>query len=236
MATYRELIYSVLDRIKAISDDSIITEDHVIFTIDKVRAALLYQKYGEVKREVIESNYQTLCLDLEQVVNSEVCGEIYMRTTKSIPSLLNIGNTSIYPLDFYKGNIAFVSKERMKYVGYNKFLQNVIYASLNPDGRVYLKSKNPQFLYLEKISVTGIFENAMEASELECSQICEPWDRIVPIEEDLIPVLIETVVKDLLGALYRPADEQNNMSDDLANIYSFIKRNIKSGLQKQIEE
>ena len=54
MATYRELIYSVLDRIKAISDDSIITEDHVIFTIDKVRAALLYQKYGEVKREVIE--------------------------------------------------------------------------------------------------------------------------------------------------------------------------------------
>ena len=236
MATYRELIYSVLDRIKAISDDSIITEDHVIFTIDKVRAALLYQKYGEVKREVVESNYQTLCLDLEQVTNSEVCGEIYMRTTKSIPSLLNIGNTSIYPLDFYKGNIAFVSRERMKYVGYNKLLQNVIYASLNPDGRIYLKSKNPQFLYLEKISVTGVFENAMKASELECSQICELWDRIVPIEEDLIPVLIETVVKDLLGALYRPADEQNNMSDDLANIYSFIKRNIKSGLQKQIEE
>ena len=26
------------------------------------------------------------------------------------------------------------------------------------------------------------------------------------------------------------------MNDDLANIYSFIKRNIKSGLQKQIEE
>ena len=236
MATYRELIYSVLDRIKAISDDSIITEDHVIFTIDKVRAALLYQKYGEVKREVIESNYQTLCLDLEQVVNSDVCGEVYMRTTKSIPSLLNIGNTSIYPLDFYKGNIDFVSRERMKYVGYNKFLQNVIYASLNPDGHVYLKSKNPQFLYLEKISITGIFENAMEASELECSQICESWDRVVPLEEDLIPILIETVVKDLLGALYRPADEQNNMSDDLANIYSFIKRNTKSGLQKQIEE
>ena len=236
MATYRELIYSVLDRIKAISDDSIITEDHVIFTIDKVRAALLYQKYGEVKREVIESNYQTLCLDLEQVTNSDVCGEIYMRTTKSIPSLLNIGNTSIYPLDFYKGNIAFVSRERMKYVGYNKLLQNVIYASLNPDGRVYLKSKNPQFLYLEKISVTGVFENAMEASQLECSQICEHWVRIVPIEEDLIPVLIETVVKDLLGALYRPADEQNNMSDDLSNIYSFIKRNIISGLFDQIVE
>ena len=45
-----------------------------------------------------------------------------MRTTKSIPSLLNIGNTSIYPLDFYKGNIELVSRERMKYVGYNKFL------------------------------------------------------------------------------------------------------------------
>ena len=50
MATYRELIYSVLDRIKAMSDDSIITEDHVIFTIDKVRAALLYQKYGVLAR------------------------------------------------------------------------------------------------------------------------------------------------------------------------------------------
>lgn len=236
MATYRELIYSVLDRIKAISDDSIITEEHVIFTIDKVRAALLCKKYGEVKREVIESNYQTLCLDLEQVVNSQVCGDVYLRTTKSIPSLLNIGHTSVYPLDFYKGNITLVSRDRMKYVGHNKFLQNVIYTSMNPDGHVYLTSKNPQFLYLQKISITGIFENAMEASELECSKICEPWDRVVPIEEDLIPVLIDTVVKDLLGAIYRPADSQNNMSDDLANLYSFIKRNVKLGLQKQIEE
>ena len=38
---YREAIYMVLDEIKSISDDSLITEDHVIFLLNKYRTFLL---------------------------------------------------------------------------------------------------------------------------------------------------------------------------------------------------
>jgi hypothetical protein len=41
MTTYRELVYMVLDELKAKSDDFYYTEDHIIFLLDKYRAFLL---------------------------------------------------------------------------------------------------------------------------------------------------------------------------------------------------
>ena len=55
---------------------------------------------------------------------------------------------------------AFVSKERFKYVGHNKYLRNIIYCTLGPDNHIYFNSANPQFKYLKKARVTGIFEDA----------------------------------------------------------------------------
>ena len=44
------------------------------------------------------------------------------------------------------------------------------------------------------------------------------------------------VIKELLGASYRPEDSENNASDDLANLASFIQRNVKSSLAKQLSD
>ena len=44
------------------------------------------------------------------------------------------------------------------------------------------------------------------------------------------------VVKELLGASYRPEDSENNASDDIANLASFIQRNAKSSLAKQLTD
>jgi hypothetical protein len=40
-ATYREIVDMCLDEIKAISDDSIVTEDHVIFLANQYRLFLI---------------------------------------------------------------------------------------------------------------------------------------------------------------------------------------------------
>lgn len=206
-----------------------------MFLVDKVRATLLWQKYKSVKLEVPESNYQTLCLEVVET-NPNRCDRLYAVTGVAVPHLMEIGNTVVYPTDYYQGlNINLVARERMRYVGHNELLKNMIYCSLNPDGKLYFTSSNPQFKYIQSVTITGVFESATEASALECNKECEPFDRVLPLEEPLVSNLIDTIVKMIVGAAYRPADNQNDANDDLASLAQYIRLNTKSNLQKQIE-
>jgi hypothetical protein len=225
MAKYKEIVSMVLDELKITSDDSIFTEEHIIFLAGRYRSFLLKQRYySDLKKQIPQSNYQTLCLNLESVeaVDGMACEYgYYLRSTKPIPNLLPFGNTRLYAAgSYYKGNIEFVTKDRFKYVGDNKWTQNIIYATLDPDGRIYLTSSNPQFLYLEKANLTGIFENAEEASELECdnqdSKKCDILDRDFPMEDALIAQLIELIIKELSPSIAAPEDKENNANDDLS--------------------
>lgn len=240
--TYRELVYSVLDELKASSDDNYFTEEHVIFLLGKYRGMILKQQYKDVKKEIPESNFQTLCLDLIQVpaIAGEPCeGGTYLRSKERIPFLMNIATPKVYTEDYYEGEISYVSRERMKYVGFNRWLPNIIYASIGPDNYLYFKSFNPQYLYLEKVRLTGIFEEPEKAAEQECSKeekdYCDILDMPFHLEEPLIPQVIQLVVKELSGSVYKPEDSTNNASDDLSSIASFLRRSVKSNLQKQIE-
>lgn len=225
MSTFKELIYLVLDELKGMSDDFDFTEDHVHYLLTKYRAFLLKQRYSDIKKQIPESNYQTICLDLINVpaISGEPCtGGVYLRSKQKVPFLMQIGTPRVYPIDYYQGEITYVSRDRMRYVGYNKFLQNVIYCSIGPDNYLYFKSSNPQYLYLEKVKFTGIFQDSVQASDLQCPDnngetVCDPIDRTFPIEDALVPPLIELVVKELAGSAYKPDDEANNAKDDLSN-------------------
>lgn len=221
--TYREATFMVLDELKGMSDDFSFTQDHIIFLLDKFRAFLLKQRYfNNLRKAISESNYQTICLDLIEVpaISGEPCeGRAYLRSRNKIPVTLLIGNPRVYPMDYYQGDIAFISRDRMKYVGYNKWMQNIIYCSLGPDGYLYFKSLNPQFLYLEKVKFTAIFEDASRVSELTCDNdegsACNLLDRTFPIEEALVQPLIELVVNELKRAEYTILeDDINNANDD----------------------
>ena len=241
--TYREIAYMCLDQLKVASDDSYYTIDHILFLISKIRALLLKQTYSNIKKEIPQSNYQTICLDLMQVpaITGEPCeGGTYLRSKEKVPSTMTIGTNIVYPIDFYQGtHITYVSRERMRYVGTNKWLKNIIYTSKGPDGYLYFKSSNPQFLYLEKVRMTGIFEDPDKAAELECddnnNQQCDVLDREFPLEEGLVASVIELVIKYLSGAVYRPKDQENDANDDLSDLVAFIRRNMKSEFQKSIE-
>ena len=228
MSTYKELVYMCLDELKLYSDDALYTEEHIMFLLGKYRTFLIKQRYSDVKKQIPESNYQTICLDLIEVpaISGEPCeGGFYLRSKEKIPFLMKIGNPRVYPIDYYQGEITYVSRDRMRYVGYNKYLQNIIYASLGPDNYLYFKSFNPQFLYLEKVRMTGIFEDTLAASELQCpdesgNTVCDVLNREFPIESALVPPLIELVVKELLGAEYRPDDKTNDAKDELSEVAS----------------
>lgn len=239
--TWRQIVFMVLDELKGMSDDFSFTEDHVIFLLSKYRALVLKKQYeSDIKKFITESNYQTICLDLIEVpaISGEPCeGGSYLRSKEKIPITLMLGNPRVYPIDYFQGEITYVNRDRMRYVGHNKWLKNIIYCSIAPDGYLYFKSCNPQFLYLEKVKFTAIFEDPDKVSDLSCEgdAACNILDRTFPLEEALIPSLIELVVKELKSAAYTPEDPDNNANDDLADIASFLRRNVKSDLQKQIE-
>ena len=238
MSTYRELAFLILDELKLISDDSHFTQEHVVFLLDKYRSFILKQRYMDIKKEIPESNYQTICVDLERAnaISGEACeGPDYLRSTKEIPYLMQIGVPRISSLDYFQGNFAYVNRERFKYVGQNKYLKNQIYGTIAPDSHLYLKSNNPQLYYLKRVKVTGIFQDSSKAAELQCpdadgTTTCDMLDMQFPIEEALIPPMVELIAKELLGKVYQPADEANNARDDLDNLAAYIAKHLKDRL------
>ena len=225
MAKYKEIVSMVLDLLKVTSDDSIFTEEHIIFLAGRYRSFLLKQKYAsDLKKQIPESNYQTICLNLtiEEVIEGLPCqGGYYLSSVENIPDLLPIGTVRVgIPDSIFAGDIAYVSPDRLRYVGRNKWLENIIYASIANSGKLALKSGNPQYLYLKKATIKGIFENAEEASDLECSTYdaanCDILDRDFPIEDALIAPLIELVTKELSPSIPAPEDKENNANDNLS--------------------
>lgn len=219
MNTYKDIIYLILDELRGDSDDFSFSEEHILYLISKYRALILKQRYSDIKKQIPSSNYQTICLNLEVDYNKDICDDVTLRSTVSIPDTMLIGNPKVYPIDYYgKVEIAFISKERMRYIGYNKYLKNIIYCSIGPDNRLYLASSNPQYQLLQKVKFTAVFQDSEAASELSCdenSEICDILDKTFPLEDALIPVVVELVIKELRGAFNNPTDNDNNASDDI---------------------
>lgn len=226
MTTYREAVYMVLDLLKEKSDDSFYTEEHVIFLLSKIRSLLLERKYKMTRNGVFnpmpDENRQQICLDLEPVnLLSSGCAGNWLRSTEKIPDVFSGTELSVYPVNNMLGsNISFIPSERMPYVGYNKWLKNIIYCSKGGDGYLYMSSSNPQFMFLDKIKAEGVFSSPEDAAKLSCdgdgeSGACEMMDTPFPLEDSLVPSCIEMVVQELSGARYAPEDTDNNAKDDL---------------------
>lgn len=243
--TYRELIYLCLDELKMSTDDNYFTEDHFIIILNNVRAALLKQTYKDVKKEIPLSNYLNLVFTLEEA-NIDVMDSCdkgyYFKSNKKIPSVIPVDIPKVY---LKAGNnkylinkeVAYVTHNKLKYVGYSKWLSNILYASTGPDCYLYFKTNKKGSLEIgDKVMVSGIFEDIPSALELTEDYNEELLDNQFPIEESLVPQLIQTTVQQIAGSIYKPEDSMNNSSDDLSNLVSFLRNNMKSNMQKQIEE
>lgn len=225
--TVREFVYMAMDMLKGFSDDFVYTEDHLIFLFKKYRAFLLkkeQEKNKGIQDTATEFETQQICLDLEKVpaLDGDPCtGGYYLRTTKPIPKILDGYQPKAYPMDYFQGaHITFISKDRMRFVGSNPYLQNIIYTSIAPNMHLYLYSPNDQFLYLRKLAMTAVFEDFEEANKLSCDDaVCDILDMEVPLRDNLVPQALELIVKELTGnALYKPRDEKNDASDNLPHM------------------
>lgn len=238
MSTYRHVVYMVMDFLKLSSDDSYYTPDHVAFLLNKYRAYVLKSKYENVAATPAEQNYQTLEFALEEkdAIEGFPCKGKYLRTVDPIPDKAEVGMCAVYAGDFLSETFTWVSPQRFRFVGFNKWLLNQVYLAKGDDGRIYLKSCNPQLYYLENIKLRGIFSDPQEAAKYEegSSSECEPLDVEFPLEDNLLPLVMQYVVKELQGGIYKPQDTENNAEDDLSTLAQFIRTYMKSPLQRQI--
>lgn len=171
------------------------------------------------------------------------CGETMLKSEQEVPATIGQENPTVSLKDYF-GNyrISFITKQKMKYVGHNRFMRNIIYCCIGPDRHVYMKSDNPQFINIERILLDSVFEDVDKADALSCNDdamdsdaSCDFLEKEFPIDSYLVPMLIDSVLKELLGATYRPKDHINDNMDNLAAIELFLRNNMKSNLTKQIE-
>lgn len=203
------------------TDDSYYTQEHILYLISKYRAFIFQQKYGNnnIKKQIPEVSRQQICIELMPVPGNKitVCDSgFYLRSTRPIPDIMPYTKPLIYTDDVYStiSQIIYVYYDRMKYTGENKYMKNIIYSSISPDKYLYLKSQNPVFLNLERIKMSAVFNDIEEAMKLSCDPDCDILDSPFPLEDNLIPMLIDTVVKELLPKIEVPQDEENNATDN----------------------
>lgn len=227
--TLREIIYFISDELKLTSDDSIFNEEHIRFLINKYRASLLNQYYNNKNNNISPySNYQTINISLEEYEDSKPfgCDKVYYKSIESIPNIMNISDTKVYPTGSYCNyKISLVSKDRMKFIGFNKWMKNIIYCTIN-DKYLYLHSLN-DISDLKDIQIQGIFEDVEKAFKLSNNEECDILDMEYPLEESLVSLLIQSVVQEMSPKTITPEDTYNNASDDKASLANYIARNQK---------
>lgn len=229
MATYGEMVYMCLDILKESSKDSFYTEDHILFLLKKMRALLLERKYkttrNGVHQAMSDENTQQICLSVgpSEIITSGCEGK-WLVSSEKIPELLNCKQgVTCTGHDLLPTMVTFISHDRMPYVGYNKWLKNIIYAARSVDGHLYLHGQNPQFVYLQMVGLTGVFSDPEEAEMLSHdivageTQTIDIMKRRFPLESSLVPQCIELVLQELSGARYAPEDAKNDSKDNLSD-------------------
>lgn len=228
MTTFGEIVYAVLDLLKERSDDAYYTEEHIIFLAQRMRNLLLDRRYTATRnstfRQVSEENKQEICLKVELAESSDLpCDGTWLKTTVQVPATIPQVEPKVYAVgDMYHSVVEYVPIERFPFVGYNKWLRNIIYVTKSADGYLYLRSSNEQFLYLEEIKMSGVFSDTVAAAKLSCNpdnpDACDVLQQSFPLESALVPQCIELVLQELLGPRYAPEDKVNNAKDDLGDI------------------
>ena len=248
MATFREMTYMVLDLLKQRSDDAYYTEEHVIFLLGKMRALLLERKYALSRNKsfstMSDDNLQTICLSLEPTtILPNGCSGVWLKSNEKVPATIGDSEPQLFIANgLLSSPITYIPAERMPYVGYNKWLKKIIYAARGLDGYLYLQGGNPQFIYLEKIKMQGVFASPEDAAALSCepgndSGICpDILDAVFPLEDSLISSCIELVFQELSGSRYAPEDKANNAKDDLGEASVVPSKPAKTSSQKNGSE
>lgn len=223
MSTYRQVVYMVLDELKIKVDDSHWEIDHIIFLLNKYRAAILKQRYSGFKRAIPMSWYQQITIPFDNDI-------LKMKSLKKVPALVNL-----YGLEFftsasttgtnqqsYKYKITLVSPERFEYVQVSKWLKDIIYCTIAYDNYLYIKMQSVPGISQSRpnsITLHALLDNPIDIiGYAEVPIGTDPLNIDFPVEESMVGEVINGVITELGQLKFLPDQEKNNATEDVVQI------------------
>jgi len=253
MKTYREAVYLVLDSLRVFSDDSTWETDHIVAQLGKYRALLIKQRYLDRKKEIPRAFYQRLNVTFD---TSYYRGDIYKSEQlmpESIDNQLINTYTYVSPNGINSMNFNFITPQRFKVVGYNKWLRNEVYVCIDLDGYMYIKSPSLDVLNVQPIAVDSngqtyltqdetatyqlvfdqltdsylvydtILDNPIDADRFNGDNTLDVLDLNFPCDESLFQTIVELTIKEIATLNGLPRDLNNNANDDTSLIQNSKK-------------
>lgn len=204
--TLNEIIYSLREVSRELSDDSRYTDDLIVDWINNQRAYIVrkeLEKYGSV---IDENVTQPLgCVPVSIADTGECCSgssDCSVLRTEIIPLPVKMINTVLIThvgtTDKLKPPFSFVDYDRAIWCGNGAFNKNIIFAFYY-NNKVYIKT-HPDNLYgqgLQKISVRGVFQDPRKAFDFaHCNgDDCWTYDSEYPINNDTVELLKDNILK-----------------------------------------
>lgn len=210
MATRAELIFNIKELLKEHTDDSLIIDEQVLFQIKSFRALFIRQLYSDRAKEFDQSATQSFCMDMEKV-DAGLCGVntncYVLRSTKKIPDLLSIKGRSTL-ISVGPPIIGMEPHELVDYTEVNSCMDDPYSstAAFVQDGYIYIVGKEPSFILIKCVNVTGIFDDPDLLEEFELCETCGTTstsscydeEASFPVPGHLIPLITEEVMKGYL--------------------------------------
>lgn len=210
--TYRDLVYTVFDELKIVSDDSVWEVDHVVDMLNKYRALLFEQKYKGKWSEIPPQFLQELNVQLSP--NSTFNNIVVKKSTIKIPDILNLSNSNIFSYAKSSSNrfgdvISVVPSIRFESIGYGKYSNKLKYVTVYKDSYAYTKGITDN-----SFKLITVLDNPIDIVSFNNMQITNTLDIQFPCEESLIQPIIRLCVDELGKANSIPSDMYNNGVDD----------------------
>lgn len=221
-----QLIYSIREKLAQYADDSDFDNREILFEINLQRALYLRNLYNAKHRTIDPEVKQILCVPMVTASPDE-CGCIdtdcvVLRSERPLPSLIELHDTNGI---FYTGPAAvgekpfsYVSYIQAMFSGERAYNANTIYTFMNPNGHLFLKSKNAQHKMIDCIMVHALLEFPEEAAAYNNPNGTACYDPAVtnyPIKAHALAYITEMVVQRLLFKLGIPVDRTNDSSSEI---------------------
>lgn len=224
MPTLNEMVYDIKNIAYGgeQSDDHRVSDHQVAYWIRQVRSMLVRQELA-TRNKISSSFVQHLNeVELTSVDPAEVSGlstgTYILKSTEKLPETIQRGEkNTITSVESIDGTQTFSETTffRRKYNKYNKYTKCEPRWYLK-NGYLYITNE----LLIEKISVSGIFENPEEVANFGLSSGDTPfsWDGEYPISNSMASTVTDIILKTKMGiARQMPADETNDADEKQLN-------------------
>ncbi len=229
MANRLEIVYNIKELMKDHTDDTLMSDRHILFLFKTQRARFLRQLYSDRAKGLDASAIQVLCLDMEKV-DRGACGITtnchISRSKKKLPNLLSLRGRSALisagPALVGSSKFDIINSLDANQAMSDKYSTTSIFLD---DGYLYVVGTTPAAGLIKTIRVQGIFDDPDAlAGFLDGKDPCVTELTDYPVPGHMVADINQEVLRNYLQTINVPRDTDNDSVPEKAGKQS---RNVR---------